>query len=109
MSAFQILGAEDYVPFITDINVRDLGQTVTIKCSGDPTNNLTYQVICSKCEKVEIKFNGNLASCICDNGIIDVVEFSTGEESNNKKFIYLYARVVSLDLICEDIKLEKNW
>ncbi|NJL52017.1 MAG: hypothetical protein HC930_06960 [Hydrococcus sp. SU_1_0] len=89
MSSFQILGGEDYVPFITDINVRDLGQTVTIKCSGDPENNLTYQVICSKCEKVEVKFNENLASSICDNGIIDVVEFSTGEESSNKKFIYL--------------------
>jgi len=83
MSVFEILGGEDYVPFITDINVEDLGQTVIINCSIDPENTSTYKVICSKCEDIKMGFNKNLASCICDNGVIDVVEFSTGGESNN--------------------------
>lgn len=109
MGAFQIFGGEDYVPFITDVKVENLGQIVTIECTGGSQKELTYRIVCSECEKVEINFHKELTSCISADGSIDVVEFSTGEESDNKKFVYLYARVVLLELICKSIKLEKDW
>ncbi|MEM7758812.1 MAG: hypothetical protein AAF298_11905 [Cyanobacteria bacterium P01_A01_bin.40] len=109
MSAFQILGGEDYVPFITDISVKNLGQIVTIECTGDPQKELDYRVICSGCEKVEINFHKERTNFIHADGSIEVVEFSTREESDNKRFVYLYARVVLLEFICESIKVEKDW
>lgn len=109
MSEFTILGSKDYVPFITDIKAIDLGQTVVIDCQTDYQSDLTYRVICLRCEKIKLNFNKELRSCISDDGSIDLVEFSTGKEANNKKFVYLYGRVVSLELICEEIKLEKDW
>ena len=109
MSAFEILGGEDYVPFIKDINVKDLGQTVIIDCAGDPELELDYRVICHQCEKVEINFQKEMTSCIGDGGCIDVVEFSTREQPNNRKSVYLYSSVGRLELICESIKLEKDW
>ena len=109
MSEFTILGGEDYVPFITDIKVFDLGQTCIIYCTGAPHSELTYRVICLRCEKIELNFNKKLRSCIGDDASIDLVEFSIGKEDNKKKFVYLYGRVVSLELVCEKIKLEKDW
>jgi hypothetical protein len=83
MSEFTILGGEDYVPFITDIKVTDLGQTCVIYCTGDPGSKLTYRVVCLKCKQRKMNFNKQLISCIYEDSSIELVEFSTGKESYN--------------------------
>jgi hypothetical protein len=108
MSEFEILGGKNYVPFITNIQVKNFGQTVIFDCTGDPEKTKTYRVFCLGCEKLELTFNKDLINCIDDNNVIDVVDFSIIEKSN-KNEVYLYGRVLELELICEDIKIEQDW
>ncbi len=96
--------------FITDIRVIDLGQTVIIDCcpSGYFENdNSIYQFMCLKCEKVELNFNEQMKDCIYEDGCIDLLEFSISKQKNNKTSIYIYGRVVSLSVLCEEIKIVK--
>lgn len=109
MSEFQILNGEDYVPFITDIKVEKLGQTVTIYCTGDYAKTKTYRVICLECERVELIFRDDLTNHIYKNGTIDIVEFSITKQPDNSRDIYLYGRVVTMELTCKKVKLEKDW
>jgi|GEM_PF-3543505 len=96
--------------FITDIRVIDLGQTVIIDCcpSGQFENdNSIYQFMCLKCEEVKLYFHEQSKSCIDEDGCIDLLEFSVTEQENNKTSVYIYGRVISLSVICKDIKIIK--
>ena len=96
--------------FITDIRVIDLGQTVIIDCcpSGHFENNDSiYQFMCLKCEEVKLNFNEQMKDCIYEDGCIDLLEFSVSKHESNKTRVYIYGRVISLDVVCKDIKIIK--
>ena len=93
--------------FITDIRVIDLGQTVIIDCcpSGDFENDDSiYQFICLRCEEIKLNFHKNMKSCIYEDGCIDLLEFSVSKQEDNKISVYIYGRVVSLEVLCEEVK-----
>ena len=96
--------------FITDIKVIDLGQTVIIDCcpSGYFENDDSiYQFMCLKCEEIQLYFHEQMKGCIYEDGCIDLVEFSVSKQENNKTRVYIYGRVVLLDVLCKDIEIIK--
>ena len=95
--------------FITDIRVIDLGQTVIIDCcpEADLQNYETYELRCLRCEKIELNFDKDMIDCIEEDGCIDLVEFSVKEQKDNKRSVYIHGRVVSLTVICEEVKVMK--
>ena len=98
--------------FIKDVKVIDLGQTVIIDCcpTGDCENDDSiYQFICLKCEEINLNFDERHKSCIYEDGCIELLEFSVTKNKNDKVSIYIYGRVVKLEVICEEVKATKNW
>ena len=96
--------------FITDIRVMDLGQTVVIDCcpSGYFENDdSVYQFTCLECEEIKLNFNENMRDCIDEDGCIDLLEFSVSKQNKDKKSVYIYGRVISLSVICKEIKIVK--
>ncbi|VEP16012.1 hypothetical protein H1P_3970007 [Hyella patelloides LEGE 07179] len=97
--------------FITDIKVIDLGQTVIIDCC--PTgycenDDSIYQFICLKCEEVKLNFYEHNKKCIYKDGCIDLLEFSVTQQKDGKISVYIYGRVVALEVICEEVKSMKT-
>lgn len=95
--------------FITDIRVIDLGQTVIIDCCPGTAfhNYKTYELRCLRCEKIKLNFYKDMIDCIEEDGCIDLVEFSVKEQKDNKRSVYIYGCVVSLTVICEEVKVMK--
>ena len=96
--------------FIKDIIVIDLGQTVIIDCcpSAPFDSNETHEFMCLKCEEIKLNFNEHNKDCIDKDGCIDLLEFSVTKQENNRISVYIYGRVVKLEVICEEVKTIKN-
>ncbi len=94
--------------FISDIRVIDLGQTVIIDCCPLATfnNYETYEFRCLRCEEIKLYFEEIHRDCI-EDGCIDLLEFSVRELDNNKTSVYIYGRVVTLSVLCEEVEIIK--
>lgn len=95
--------------FIKDIRVINLGQMVIIDCcpSVPFDSNETYEFRCLSCEEVKLKFYKDMKSCIDEDGCIDLLEFSLTKQKNGKISVYIYGRVVALEVICKETKIIK--
>lgn len=95
--------------FIKDIRVINLGQTVIIDCCPLATfnNYETYEFRCLKYEEIRLNFREDMKNCIHDDGCIDLLEFSVTEQENNKTGVYIYGRVVLLNVLCEEVQILK--
>jgi hypothetical protein len=108
MSDFEILGYKNYVPFITKITIEDWGQTTILDCVCTPEKIKPYRIFFIDCEEIQWIFHKNEIDCLDDDNVVDVLDFHIAKQSNKNK-ITLYAHIVELYLICENIKVEKDW
>jgi hypothetical protein len=107
MKKFEILGQENYIPFIVDVEIQDYGQTVIIHCATTPEETKVYNVLFLNCEQIRWIFNESEKDCL-ENSVLNVLDFYVREKSN-KLEITLITYVIELYLICKDINVEKNW
>jgi hypothetical protein len=107
MSEFEIFGEKNYVTLITNLEVKDWGQTVILHGSVDPKKTNIYRVLCSGCEKIRCFFYEYQIDRLEDD-ILDVLDFNIQDKSNKKK-VPLYAHLIELYVTCENIKLKKKW
>jgi hypothetical protein len=109
MDGFTYLGLGTYTCLMTKIQVMDWGRTVLVNCVYHPEYRQPFRIVFSNCEEIKWYFNKDeIESCLDDENILDIIDFQITQEQKKQKALF-FAHLIEIIIICEKIKLEKNW